>query len=323
MTPPDGSIPRMQMYRTTYSNPNRDTSLDNVIIAHEYGHGLSIRLTGGPETSSCLNNDEQAGEGFSDLLGMFMTHLPADTRTTQRGTGDWSFAVAGGIRNAPYTTDMNVNGYTYAQRSGAGLSIPHGVGFLWATIYWEVYWNIIDMDGFDPDLTAQGSGGNNAAVQLYVEGMKLQPCSPNFVHARDAIFDADQQLYNGRYKCAVRQDRHPSIVIFLLATAFSAIGISHHVSLSLSFPALSFARPYRSGKDSRNAASAPASPRTTSRGNPTSSTRLASTAPPSPASRPPTRGWSGPPRATPARAPSRPTETTPGPSTSPAPAAAA
>ena len=44
----------------------KDSDIENGIIAHEYGHGISIRLTGGPTTSSCLNNQEQMGEGWSD-----------------------------------------------------------------------------------------------------------------------------------------------------------------------------------------------------------------------------------------------------------------
>lgn len=46
----------------------RDGDLDNVIIAHEYGHGISNRLTGGPSQAGCLQNEEQMGEGWSDYL---------------------------------------------------------------------------------------------------------------------------------------------------------------------------------------------------------------------------------------------------------------
>ena len=38
--------------------------------------------------------------------------------------------------------------------------------------------------GFDQDLYA-GSGGNNQTIQLVIDGMKLQPCFPDFVEARD------------------------------------------------------------------------------------------------------------------------------------------
>ena len=55
-TPPDGSNPRMQMFVCNDSSPQADGDLDNGVIVHEYGHGISIRQVGGPSNSSCLNN---------------------------------------------------------------------------------------------------------------------------------------------------------------------------------------------------------------------------------------------------------------------------
>jgi hypothetical protein len=48
-TPPDGQAPRMQMYIFNYTSPNGDGDLDNQIVIHEYGHGVSTacRPTGG------------------------------------------------------------------------------------------------------------------------------------------------------------------------------------------------------------------------------------------------------------------------------------
>ncbi|MCU0471007.1 MAG: M36 family metallopeptidase, partial [Arcicella sp.] len=45
--------------------------------------------------------------------------------------------------------------------------------------------------------------GNIAALKLVNEGLRLQPCSPSFVDARDAIFRADVLLFGGRYRCAI------------------------------------------------------------------------------------------------------------------------
>ena len=44
-----------------------------------------------------------------------------------------------------------------------------------------------------------GTGGNNIALQLVMQGMKLQPCPPGFLDARDAILGADDVLYQGQY----------------------------------------------------------------------------------------------------------------------------
>ncbi|MEM7353828.1 MAG: M36 family metallopeptidase [Acidobacteriota bacterium] len=174
--------------------PWRDSDLDNGIIAHEYGHGLSNRLTGGRFNSNCLNTNlatEQAGEGWSDWLTLHFTAVPTDTATTPIGIGNYVIfepATGPGIRNFPYTTDLAVNPQTYEDIGST--NIPHGVGEIWAAMLWEMYWRLVERDGFDPDLYA-GSGGNNLALQLSIDGMKIQPCLPGFVDARDAILAAD------------------------------------------------------------------------------------------------------------------------------------
>ena len=68
-TPADGTRPRMQMYLWTAPNPDRDGDVDNGIIAHEFGHGISNRLTGGPANSSCVGNAEHGGEGYGTDAG--------------------------------------------------------------------------------------------------------------------------------------------------------------------------------------------------------------------------------------------------------------
>jgi subtilisin-like proprotein convertase family protein len=63
-------------------------------------------------------------------------------------------------------------------------------------------WGIIGTDGFDPDVY-NGTAGNNVALSLITEGLKLQPCSPGFVDGRDAIIAADQALYGGAHICTI------------------------------------------------------------------------------------------------------------------------
>jgi subtilisin-like proprotein convertase family protein len=67
---------------------------------------------------------------------------------------------------------------------------------------WEMSWALINQYGFDPDLY-NGTGGNNLAMQLVIDGLKLQPCSPGFVDARDAILLADQNNNGGANQCAI------------------------------------------------------------------------------------------------------------------------
>src|SRR5690606_36026039 len=88
-TPADGSRPRMQMYIGTSPNPDVDGDLDNGVIVHEYGHGVSNRLTGGPSTAGCLGNAEQMGEGWSDYYAMMLTMETGDSRLQRRGMGNY------------------------------------------------------------------------------------------------------------------------------------------------------------------------------------------------------------------------------------------
>ncbi len=178
--------------------PMKDGDLDNGIIAHEYGHGISTRLTGGPSTQ-CLSGAEQGGEGWSDFFGLFMTMKDGDFAEQRRGIGTYvrDEGVDGnGIRPAPYSTDMSINSYTYDDIANPEISVPHGVGFIWATMLWDMTWNLIDDYGYDPNLY-NGTGGNNVALQLVIDGLKLQPCRPGFVDMRDAILAADNINNNG------------------------------------------------------------------------------------------------------------------------------
>lgn len=199
------NLPNVRIQRHLTTSPNRDSDLDAGVIAHEYAHGLSLRLTGGPSTVSCLNNAEQMGEGWSDFIALVLTTHPSDTSTSPRGVGTYLLfqpPTGPGIRPTPYTTDLSVNPSTY--ESIATMMIPHGVGYVWASILWEVYWNLVANYGYNPDVYSPwDSGGNNLAIQLVIDGMLFQPCSPGFVDGRDAILVADQDLTGGVNYCTI------------------------------------------------------------------------------------------------------------------------
>ncbi|MFK7774463.1 MAG: M36 family metallopeptidase, partial [Saprospiraceae bacterium] len=65
-----------------------------------------------------------------------------------------------------------------------------------------MFWNMVDIYGFDDDIY-NGTGGNNIAMQLVLDGLKLQPCSPTFLDSRDAILAADLANNDGANQCLI------------------------------------------------------------------------------------------------------------------------
>lgn len=62
----------------------------------------------------------------------------------------------------------------------------------------------MDRYGYNPDIyQAWDTGGNNLAVRLVQDGMKLQVCRPGFVDGRNAILAADVALTGGANQCEI------------------------------------------------------------------------------------------------------------------------
>jgi extracellular elastinolytic metalloproteinase len=102
--------------------------MENSIIVHEFGHGVSNRLVGGG-TATCQSSLESRGlgEGWSDILAEFVFFRPCIIAITQKGCHfiSWIHQTSGntedftlgtyaipypfrhhGFRDFPYSTDM-------------------------------------------------------------------------------------------------------------------------------------------------------------------------------------------------------------------------
>ena len=181
-----------------------DSGFDNGIIAHEYTHGISSRLTGGPQRADCLSIGEQtAGEGWSDFFALALTAKQADNGKKPRGTYNFLTRQAegnSGQRRYPYSTDMSVNPLTYDDIIIN--SEAHEVGEVWASAIWDLYWAMVGVYGFDGDYKNTNSG-NGRTLRLVMDGMKLQPCNPGFLDSRDAILAADKAAFGGQNQCLI------------------------------------------------------------------------------------------------------------------------
>jgi extracellular elastinolytic metalloproteinase len=194
-------------------SPSYDGSLDNGIVSHEFGHGISTRLTGGPANSNCVvsgdgtNTFQTMGEGWSDFFGLWMTtgnvattaNPTGVTGRTPRHIGAYvignSATTGPGIRINPYTDNMAVNNHTYGIVATTRFNETHNVGEVWSTVLWDLNWQFIYRYGFNQDFLAQ-NGGNNKFLKLVLDGCKLQVCNPGFLDGRDAILRADS-IANG------------------------------------------------------------------------------------------------------------------------------
>lgn len=181
-----------------------------MIVIHEYTHGLSNRLTGGPSTTSCLTTLEAGGmgEGWGDFFGNAIRVKPNDTRSTDYVLAGWTNGK--GIRTYPYSTSLLTNPTLYSTVGTTGFTAVHSIGSIWATMLNEIMWNLEEKHGYQRDAMPtfkQGSsipvGGRQLAMKLVLEGMKLQPCRPTFLSARDAIVDADKALTGGENECEI------------------------------------------------------------------------------------------------------------------------
>ena len=182
-----------------------DGDFDNGIIAHEFGHGISNRLIGGPVNASCMQNAEQMGEGWSDWFGLMLQIQPTDTGVEPRGIGTYAInepVTGGGIRFFPYSTDMSVNPLTLTESNETE---SHNRGEAWTAVLWDLSWAYINKYGFDSDIY-NGTGGNNKVMRLVADALKLQACNTaSFISARDNLFAAEQATSGGEDYCLIAE----------------------------------------------------------------------------------------------------------------------
>lgn len=204
-TPEDGERPHMIINICR----NKDGDFDSTLIVHEWGHGLSNRLTGGGAVVNCLRNTENPSEGWSDWLATILTMQEGHTGETPRYIASYlrDHGQNGpGVRFFPYSTNMTDNPLTYddlPDREGV-----HRIGAIWGTMIWEMTWALIDEYGFDEDIynftgNINQDAGNIMAMAIVTEGMKITACRPGFVDARDAIITAARQIYGHEVLCFV------------------------------------------------------------------------------------------------------------------------
>ncbi|KAF9362133.1 Fungalysin/Thermolysin Extracellular metalloproteinase 5 [Mortierella sp. AD094] len=205
-TPPDGQHGQMRMYVWDITEVARDGDLESGIIIHEYAHGISTRLTGGPANSGCLAWGEAGGmgEGWGDFFATMFRQNASHNYQSEFEMG--SYAAGGrGIRRFPYSTSLQTNPETFRIMDGQAYWGVHAKGEVWAEMLFEVYQNLHLRLPFTDDWYTKDKidYANTLVLQLVVDGLKLQPCMPSFIQARDAIIQSEKLLTNGKYHCDI------------------------------------------------------------------------------------------------------------------------
>ena len=158
--------------------------LDATVIYHEFTHGVSTRMVGGPQNVATLGSFQGGalGEGWSDAFPLSIFNDPV--------AGAYVTCNPRGIRSAPY----NVHPATYADfgnKSGpftAGIGTVfrpqvHRDGEIWAATAWDIH----------------AALGPKVTQQLLFDAFRYTPVEPSMVDARNAVLIADTVAYGGNH----------------------------------------------------------------------------------------------------------------------------
>ncbi|WP_169796440.1 M36 family metallopeptidase [Chondromyces crocatus] len=175
-------------------SPTRDGTIDNSIVAHEWGHYLHHRLVACGATQCGAQS-----EGWGDFVAL---HMLLDEQHDVSGAFPLAvYATAAledayfGIRRAPYSHNFGFNGLTFRHIAngeplpsnhpilnfGSNASV-HNAGEVWTSMLFDAYVGLLQAHPFAEAKRRMGD--------YIVAGMKLAPVEPTFTEQRDAILAA-------------------------------------------------------------------------------------------------------------------------------------
>ncbi len=180
-TPIDGRNPTMKMGLVT--STNRHTAFDSSVVFHEFTHGVTNRLVGGPMNVHALEapQSEGMGEGWSDYIPCTINNITV--------VGTWAANSTDGIRKFAYDSDFPDN---FGDLGKGRYTEEHNIGEIWCATLMEMNREI----------------GVTLGPQLVIDALKLSPANPSFLDMRDAILTAlddklnDSQLSSSDYSTA-------------------------------------------------------------------------------------------------------------------------
>ncbi|MEZ9370602.1 rhombosortase-dependent M36 family metallopeptidase [Shewanella sp. 10N.286.51.B2] len=178
----------IEMFKNDLTRNFKDSSWDNAIVAHEWGHYISNRLVGNGSGLSS-NQARSMGEGFGDFHALLFgsdaaDNLVAGNEDYAGAYGDTTYVASfvNGIREFPYSTNMDINPSTFAyvERNPQ----VHGSGSVYAAMLWDSFIGLVNDERHTFD------EAKSLMKDYLVAGYKMMPMAPTFTEGRDALLAA-------------------------------------------------------------------------------------------------------------------------------------
>lgn len=168
LTLEDGRSPVMNM--GLVSRTNRHTAFDSTVVFHEFMHGVTNRMVGGPADSGSLSEPQSAGmgEGWSDWIACTINHVDV--------VGAWVVGRPGGIRSHRY--DGYPNHFGDLGTPPFTADNEHALGEIWCA-------TLLDLNR---------ALGAPLALRLVIDALRLSAANPGFLDMRDDILLAARQM---------------------------------------------------------------------------------------------------------------------------------
>ncbi len=184
------------------NRPFKDSSWDNAIVSHEWGHYISNRLVGNG-TGLYNNQGRSMGEGWGDFHALLTVSEAADLKLPGNDKMQRAYAAISyvdsfyyGIRSFPNGNSLEINPRTFKHiglgdtsqyytvaDANTGAAQVHSAGSVWAQMLWQSFVNLVN---YHKDYDK----AKDRMMGYLVNGYKLTPVGPTYTEARDAILAA-------------------------------------------------------------------------------------------------------------------------------------
>ncbi|MES2684356.1 MAG: M36 family metallopeptidase [Pseudomonadota bacterium] len=192
--------------------PCADGDYDMGIVGHEYGHAITNRMIGGPDSNIGGAQGGAMGEAWGDLLaGEFLASYDLGPLQDEKPTAIGLYATGNknsAIRN--YSLDLNPLNYSNLGYDTPGPQV-HADSEIWSGTNWEIRKTLAEKynsqfpandqqrikDCANGLYAADACPGSRRWAQLMFDSYLLMPASLSMLDARDAMLAADLARFGG------------------------------------------------------------------------------------------------------------------------------